>query len=116
MVKLYLTTETSHQDLALKFEISNPPLITKWVNAYRIAGLDALQEKARGRPSNMSKTRKKIKIGTEDNKDKLIQLEEEKLKSIIENSYLKESRRLCLDREAQSKKRESLVIFEEVSD
>ena len=49
VVELYLSTEVSYQELALSVEINNPTLIAKWVNDYRIAGLDELKPKKRGR-------------------------------------------------------------------
>ena len=49
VVELYLSTEVSYQELALSVGINNPPLITKWVNDFRIAGSDALRPKKKGR-------------------------------------------------------------------
>ena len=43
MVELYLSSEVSYQELALSQGISNPSLIVKWVNDFRIAGPDALK-------------------------------------------------------------------------
>jgi len=55
VVELYLTTEVSYQDLALRFEIKNPAMLCNWVNDYRIVGPDALKPKTKGRPTKMSK-------------------------------------------------------------
>lgn len=55
VVELYLTTEVSYQDLALSVGINNPPLISKWVNDYRIAGPDALKPKQKGRRPKVDK-------------------------------------------------------------
>lgn len=44
----YLSTEVSYWDLVLSAGMNNPPLITKWVNDFRIAGLDALRPKKKG--------------------------------------------------------------------
>lgn len=49
MVELYLSTEVSYQELPLSAGINNPPLITRWVNDFRIAGPDALRPKRKGR-------------------------------------------------------------------
>lgn len=49
VVESYITTEISYQELALSVGINNPPLITKWVNDFRIAGPDALREKSKGK-------------------------------------------------------------------
>lgn len=114
VVELYLTTEISYQELALKVGMNNPPLITKWVNDFRIAGPDALREKSKGRKSIMPKP-KKIDNTDESTKD-LKQLEDENLKLRIENAYLKELRRLRLEEEAQNKKQELSATSEDYSD
>ena len=118
VVELYLTTEVSYQDLALSVGINNPPLITKWVNDYRIAGPDALRLKSKGRRRTMDKP-KTISPDipdTSDNNEKYIkQLEDELLKLKIENAYLKELRRLRLERTPQNKKRESFTASEDPS-
>jgi len=105
VVELYLTTETSYQDLALSVGINNPPLITKWVNDYRIAGPDALKPKRKGRRRVVERPEKDvttdISIKLNDNQEYLKQLEEENLKLRIENAYLKELRRLRLEDEAR---------------
>ncbi|WP_408605957.1 helix-turn-helix domain-containing protein [Anaerosporobacter mobilis] len=46
VVELYLTTEVSYRYLALSFKFNTPPLITKWVNNFRIAGPEALRPKS----------------------------------------------------------------------
>ena len=122
VVKLYLLTEVSYQELALSVGINNPPLITKWVNDFRIAGPDALRPKKKGRkkslklsknsPSRESSDVKSVDISAEHVK----QLEDELLKLKIENAYLKELRRLRLEEEALLKKqRESSTASEETS-
>lgn len=119
VVELYLTTDVSYQELALSVGINNPPLITKWVNDYRIAGSDALKSKKRGRKSKLakSKTIKAVKLNHTDNNDEYLkQLEDENLKLRIENAYLKELRRLRLEEEALLKeKRELSTVSEENS-
>lgn len=111
VVELYLTTEISYQDLALKVGMNNPPLITKWVNDFRIAGSDALREKSKGRKPIMPKP-KKI-ANADENTRYLKQLEDELLKLRIENAYLKELRRLRLEEEAQNKKQELSATSED---
>ena len=56
MVELYLSTEVSYQELALSVNMNNYPLITKWVNDFRIAGPDALRPKKKGQKKSMSLT------------------------------------------------------------
>ena len=105
VVELYLSGEMSYKDLAFSVGISNPPLITKWVNDYRIAGWDALMPKQKGRRRKMTKP----KVDREPINDKdayLKQLEEENLKLRIENAYLKELRRLRIEEETLLKERQ----------
>ena len=62
VVKLYLTTEVSYQELALQLEMNNPTLINRWVNDFRIAGTDALKPKLKGRPPQMAKMKEKKQV------------------------------------------------------
>ena len=114
VVELYLTTEISYQEVALQVGINNPPLITKWVNDYRIAGPDALREKSKGRKPIVSKPKNNDK--NSESIEYIKQLENDLLKLKIENAYLKELRRLRLEQEALNKKRELSVASEENSD
>jgi transposase len=57
VVKLYLTTEVSYQELVLSVGMNNPPLITKWVNDFRIAGPDASRPKPKGRKKSMKSSK-----------------------------------------------------------
>lgn len=118
VVELYLSTEVSYQELALSVGINNPPLITKWVNDFRIAGPDALRPKRKGRCSIVSKP-KEIKQANNESQNTdseyLKQLEDENLKLRIENAYLKELRRLRLEGIPQNKKRESYTVSEDHS-
>ena len=115
VVELYLTTEVSYQELALSVGINNPPLITKWVNDYRIAGPEALKDKVKGRRPAMAKPKKEDL--TKENAEYLKQLESENLKLRIENAYLKELRRLRLEDEARQRERLALsTASEEILD
>ena len=120
VVKLYLSTEISYQELALSVGINNPSLIANWVNNFRIAGPDALLPKRKGRRSKVSKPKENkstnIKTTTSNNSEYLKQLEDENLKLRIENAYLKELRRLRLEEETLLKgPRESSAASEETS-
>lgn len=119
VVELYLSREVSYQELALSVGINNPPLITKWVNDFRIAGPDALRPKRKGRRSKVPKPEESKSTNIEtvsNNSEHLKQLEDENLKLRIENAYLKELRRLRLEEEALLKKqRESFTASEETS-
>lgn len=116
VVELYLTTEISYQELALSVEVKNPALITKWVNDYRIAGLDALKPRKRGRKSKVVKPKITKTLTPEKssiNSEYLKQLEDENLKLRIENAYLKELRRLRLEEETLLKERRELSTASE---
>ena len=122
IVELYLTSELSYQDIALKEGIRNPSLIVRWVNDFRIAGPDALRAKKKGRKKTLGTYKKKIDITSVETElvdtsaERIKQLEDELLKLRIENAYLKELRRLRLEEEALLKKqRESSTASEESS-
>ena len=120
IVKLYLSSELSYDDRALQEGIMNPSLIAKWVNAYRIAGPDALRPHRKGRKKTLNKSNEIS--NSQPAKEKTIdtsaehvkELEEELLKLRIENAFLKELRRLRLEDEAKMReRRESLTASEE---
>ncbi len=122
VVELYLSSEVSYQELALSQGINNPPLITKWVNDFRIAGPDALRPKKKGRKKTLDI--REFKKPSSSNEEQTIdtsvehirELEDELLKLRIENAYLKELRRLRLEEEAlQKKQRESSTVSEDSS-
>lgn len=123
VVELYLSTEVSYRDLALSVGMNNPPLITKWVNDFRIAGPDALRPKKKGRKKSVGSLDNKIKIITssevtsvDTSAEHVKQLEDELLKLRIENAYLKELRRLRLEDEARLREQqESSTASEETS-
>lgn len=106
IVELYLTTEISYQELALQEGITNPSMLCKWVNDFRIAGPDALKPRTKGRPPKMSKPKKEVIQKNNSESDRIKRLEEENLKLRIENAYLKELRRLRLEGNPPKKKRE----------
>ena len=124
VVELYLSSEVSYQDLARSQGINNHAMITKWVNDFRIAGLDALRPKKKGRKKSLNSTKKAKTVvqpvdetSVDTSAEHVKQLEDELLKLRIENAYLKELRRLRLEEEALLKKqRESSTASEESSD
>ena len=122
VVELYLSTEVSYQDLALSVGINNPPLITKWVNDFRIAGPDALRPKKKGRKKSLKQSNSKNNVPSSESTsidtsaEHVKQLEDELLKLRIENAYLKELRRLRLEDEARLREQqESSTASEETS-
>ena len=120
VVELYLTTELSYQELALKVGMTNPSQIARWVNAFRVAGPDALVPRKKGRPKTLKKptTKTITEISTDNATAEYIkQLEAENLKLRIQNAYLKELRRLRLEDEARMRElQESSTVSEENSD
>ena len=120
VVQLYLTSEVSYQELALSQGINNPSLIARWVNDFRIAGPDALRPKKKGRKKTLDTS--EFKNPSKSNEEKPVdtsaehikELEDELLKLRIENAYLKELRRLRLEKESLLKKqRESYTVSED---
>lgn len=123
VVELYLSSEVSYQELALSLGMNNPYMITKWVNDFRIAGPDALRPKRKGRKKALKPKKQDdvaIKnsevIPVDTSSEHIKQLEDENLRLRIENAYLKELRRLRLEKEALlRKRRESSTASEERS-
>lgn len=123
VVELYLSTEVSYRELALSVGMNNPPLITKWVNDFRIAGPDALRPKKKGRKKSLDTQKRKESVSltaettrTDMSIEHIKQLEDENLKLRIENAYLKELRRLRLEDEARLREQqESSTASEETS-
>ena len=119
VVKLYLSSEVSYQDLAIKEGINNPAQICKWVNDFNIAGPDALRPKKKGRKKTLDTLSKKIdeKIASstpvDTSAEHVKELENELLKLRIENAYLKELRRLRLEEETLLKKQRELSVASE---
>ena len=122
VVELYLSSEVSYQELALLQGINNPSLIARWVNDFRIAGPDALRPKKKGRKKTLDISEVKRNSKADEEKpvdtsaEHIKELEDELLKLRIENTYLKELRRLRLEEEALLKKqRESSAVSEDSS-
>ncbi|MGF7012670.1 transposase [Lachnospiraceae bacterium PF1-21] len=113
VVELYLSSEISYQDLAIQEGIKNPSMIANWVNRFRVAGLDALRPRKRGRKKKLDKP--KIDTKTQEIEERIIdtsaehvkELEDELLKLRIENAFLKELRRLRLEDEVKMRERRS---------
>ena len=119
VVELYLTTELSYVELAMQVGVKGASTIAQWVSAYRAGGIEALQQKPKGRRPKVAKKKisKEQAAGLPDEKaEYLKQLEEENLRLRIENAYLKELRRLRLEEEAQKTQRELQAVSEENSD
>ena len=121
VVELYLSSEISYQDLALQEGITNPSMISNWVNCFRIAGPDALRPHKKGRKKTLDNH--KIDNKSKETEERIIdtsaehvkELEDELLKLKIENAFLKELRRLRLEDEAKMRERRSSSTVSEES-
>lgn len=99
--------------MAIQEGISNPSMITNWVNRFRAAGPDALKSRKKGRKKTLDKP--KIDIKAQEAEERIVdtsaehirELEDELLKLRIENAFLKELRRLRLEDEAKMRERHS---------
>ena len=113
VVELYLSSEISYQDLAIQEGITNPSMITNWVNRFRVAGPDALRPRKRGRKKTLDKSKIDMKVQkaeesiVDTSAEHVKELEDELLKLRIENAFLKELRRLRLEDEAKMRERRS---------
>ena len=99
-IELYLTTEISYRELALKLGMTNSSLIVKWVQAFRAEGIEGLS-KPKGRPPQMKNDKKKTNASKKsslpaENKDleRIKELENQVLSLQIQNAFLKEWRSL----------------------
>lgn len=122
VVELYLSSEISYRDLAIQEGITNPSMISNWVNRFRVAGSDALRPHKKGRKKTLDTPKKYTKKEEMDERivdtsaEHVKELEEELLKLRIENAFLKELRRLRLEDEAKMReRRESSVVSEDSS-
>lgn len=113
VVELYLTSEITYQELAIREGITNPSMIASWVDSYRTGGIDALRPRKKGRKRTLDKP--KIETKTQEPEERNVdtraehvkELEDELLKLRIENAFLKELRRLRLEDEAKMRERRS---------
>ena len=113
VVELYLSSEISYQELAIQEGITNPSMISNWVNRFRVAGPDALRPRKKGRKRKLynskidSKAKQTEERIVDTSAERVKELEDELLKLRIENAFLKELRRLRLEDEAKMRERHS---------
>ena len=93
-VELYLSTEISYQELALRLNLKSAGLLANWVRRYRAVGIEGLKPQRKGR---RPKVPDKASI------------------TPIEVAYLKGLRRLRLEQEAQKRKQGSPTVSEDHS-
>ena len=122
IVELYLSSELSCQDIAFQEGITNPCIISSWVNRFRAAGPDALRPRKKGRKKTMDKPSKNTMVNSsveatvDTSAEHVKELEDELLKLRIENAFLKELRRLRLEDEARMRElHESSTVSEDNS-
>ena len=122
VVELYISSEISYQALALQEGITNPSIIVRWVDRFRVAGPDALRSHKKGRKKTLGKIKNDTTaqsvtdVAIDTSAEHVKELEYELLKLRIENAFLKELRRLRLEDEAKMReRRESSAVSEENS-
>ena len=122
MVESYLSNEVSYEELALANGITNYTMISRWVEAFRVAGPDGLRPRKKGRKKTLdnsvyNKISQNVKENTPNTSAEHVkELEDELLKLRIENAFLKELRRLRLEDDAKMRERlESSVVSEDNS-
>ena len=123
VVKLYLSSKLSYQEVSLQTGIINPNLISHWVCQYRSGGPDALRPKKKGLQKALYTNTPNGKIpsrfekeDTDTSIEHVKELEAELHELRIENAFLKELRRLRLEDEAKMReRRESSTVSEENS-
>jgi len=122
MVESYLSNEVSYEELALANGITNYTMISRWVEAFRVAGPDGLRPRKKGRKKTLdnsvcNKISQNVKENTPNTSaEHMKELEDELLKLRIENAFLKELRRLRLEDDAKMRERlESSVVSEDNS-
>ena len=117
VIELYLSNEVSYQDLAIQEGITNPSMIANWVQRFRVSGPDGLRPLKKGRKKTLDKSKKDItsqhndktvvnKTATDTSAEHVKELEDELLKLRIENTFLKELRRLRLEDEAKMREQQ----------
>ena len=122
MVESYLSNEVSYEELALANGITNYATISKWVEAFRVAGPDRLRPRQKGRKKTMNKPTEQNNLQPVEEKnidtsaEHVKELEDELLKLRIENAFLKELRKLRLEDEEKMRERhESSAASEDSS-
>lgn len=94
VVELYLSSELSYQDLALQEDITNPCLITNWVNRFHISGPGSLRPRKKGHRKTLDNLKKNTAVQpveettVDTNAEHIKELEDELLKLKIDNAFL----------------------------
>ena len=121
MVESYLSNEVSYEELALANGITNYTMLSRWVDAFRVAGPEGLRPRKKGRKKTLDKSTESINTQPIEEKsldtsaEHVKELEDELLKLRIENAFLKELRRLRLEDEAKMRERQKSSAVSEDS-
>lgn len=122
VVQLYMTSEMSYLQIAKQEKMNNPSMIANWVTAYRKHGIDGLKSHKKGRkpkpgspPMNKEHNEEQTTVTADDNVKRIKELEDENYHLRLENAILKKTRRLRLEEEAKSRKRESSTAYDKNS-
>jgi len=96
-IELYQTSELSYREVANILEMNNPTLIANWMRKFRKEGIDGLS-KEKGRlstvPKKEEKTKNHLMKETLEEQNRIKELEKQVRILQIENSFLKELRKL----------------------
>ena len=94
MVESYLSNEVSYEELALANGITNYTMLSRWVDAFRVAGPEGLRPRKKGRKKTLDKSTESINTQPIEEKsldtsaEHVKELEDELLKLRIENAFL----------------------------
>ena len=110
VVESYLTSELSYRQIALQYGLNNPSLIARWKSDFMKYGTNAFVERPKGRILTIKGTDEKAQITTHTKsrsqkqkkeltpeQARILELEKQLRYAQIENAYLKELRRLCIE-------------------
>jgi len=95
-IELYLTTNMSLRDVSVHFQIRDPAVTARWLTEYREQGIAGLS-RAGGKSAKMSKDKRSKNdrtIPDPADSERIKELEQQVRLLQIENTYLKELRRL----------------------
>ncbi|WGV13113.1 helix-turn-helix domain-containing protein [Psychrobacter maritimus] len=98
-----LKEDLSQSEVALKFNISSPALISHWHKAYRLHGMSGLISKPKGRATMMSKP---FITDKPDDEKSLAELKRELEYLRAENAYLKKLDALLKQKKKQALKKQ----------
>lgn len=90
VIKLYLSSEISYQELAIQEGITNPSMIVNWVNRFRAAAPDALSPQKKGQKKTIDKS--KINSKTQKTEERIVDTSAEHVKELEDKAKMRERR------------------------